>query len=304
MVLPNGWLSSIVSIERLKDIAKHAEDLGFDALYAYDHLLPYNRYSSLEEPILECWTLLSSLISVTSKIKLGQVVLCNSYRSPALLAKMASTLDYLSNGRLELGIGAGWYEEEYTRFGYKFPTIKNRLEQLDEALYIIRELLTNAKVEFNGKYYKVNTICKPVPKHKPRIMVGGSSNMLLKIASRYADIYNNPFGDPEEVSKKIAKLSEYCYEIGRKDIAISVLLKAMIGDEKSVYAIASRLKSDDESIKDYLARSKNNTLMNDNAVELLNRYRDVGVKHFIIHLFNLENDLTLMDMLKDMIASS
>ena len=289
LILPQGWLNNTKSIGEIGEIAKHAEDLGFDSLYAYDHLLPYEEYSSINEPILECWTLLSSLISMTKRIKLGQVVLCNSYRNPALLAKMGATFDYLSNNRLEFGIGAGWYEEEYKRFGYRFPNAKVRLEQLEESLQIIKGLWNNGRLKFDGKHYKIDAICSPKPKGV-KIMVGGSGKRLMSIASKYADRYNHPFGSPEEVEKKIMKM--------RDALEISVLLRAIIGNEDEINTIANKLKGDNESAKDYLARVKDYTLIGNNAIELLNRYRDVGVTHFIIHLFG---DIYAMDQLKDMI---
>ncbi len=294
LILPQGWLNSIKSMEEIGKIAEHAEELGFDSLYAYDHLLPYEEYADIEEPILECWTLLSSLIGITKKIKLGQVVLCNSYRNPALVAKMGATFDYLSNNRLEFGIGAGWYEEEYNRFGYQFPNAKDRLEQLEETLEIIKGLWQYGRLKFDGKHYKIDAICNPKPKDI-KIMVGGSSKRLLKIASKYADRYNHPFGSPEEVEEKIDMLKRYT----NRDIEISILLRAIIGKNR-INSIVDKLKKN-ESIEDYLSRVKDYTLIGENGIELLNRYKDVGVTHFIIHLFGLEDNIAAMDELKDMI---
>lgn len=297
LILPQGWLNNIKNIEEIGELARHAEDLGFNSLYAYDHLLPYEEYLSINEPILECWTLLSSLIGITRRIKLGQVVLCNSYRNPALVAKMGATFDYLSNNRLEFGIGAGWYEEEYNRFGYQFPSARERLEQLEEALQIIKGLWSNGKFKFDGKHYKIDAICNPKPKGI-KIMVGGSSKRLLKIASKYADRYNHPFGSPEEVEKKVREIKEY------SDIEISILLRAIIGKKSEIDSIANKLKKSEESIDDYLDRVKDYTLIGDNAVELLNRYKDVGVTHFIVHLFGLEDNIAAVDELKDIIDKS
>ncbi|RMF30014.1 MAG: LLM class flavin-dependent oxidoreductase [Candidatus Nitrosothermus koennekii] len=296
LILPQGWLNSIRSMEEIEKIAKHAEELNFNSLYAYDHLLPYEKYSSIEDPILECWTLLSSLIGITDRIKLGQVVLCNSYRNPALVAKMGATFSYLSNNRLEFGIGAGWYEEEYYRFGYQFPSTKDRLEQLEESLQIIKGLWEHGRLKFDGKHYKIDAICNPKP-DKIKIMVGGSSKRLIKIASKYADRYNHPFGTPEEVREKVRLLREY-----NKDVEVSILLRAIIGSKEEIDAIANRLKDDDESVKDYLKRVKDYTLIGNNSIELLNRYRDAGVTHFIIHLFGLEDNIDSMDRLKDIIS--
>ena len=288
LILPQGWLNSIKRLEEIEEFAKSAEELGFDSLYAYDHLLPYEEYSSIDEPILECWTLLSALIGITKRIKLGQVVLCNSYRNPALVAKMGATFDYLSNNRLEFGIGAGWYEEEYNRFGYQFPTANDRLEQLEEALLIIKGLWNDGRMKFDGKHYKVDAICNPKP-NDVKIMVGGSGKRLMRIAGKYADRYNHPFGSPEEVKKKVREMREY------SDIEVSILLRAIIGNEDEVNSIANKLRDEHESIKDYLKKVRDYTLIGDDGIELLNRYMDAGVTHYIIHLFGD------VEQLKDML---
>jgi alkanesulfonate monooxygenase SsuD/methylene tetrahydromethanopterin reductase-like flavin-dependent oxidoreductase (luciferase family) len=137
-----------------KEIAITADNLGFDSIYAYDHLIPFFR-DDTEKNIFECCTLLSASAAITNKIRLGQIVTCNSYRNPALLAKMLSTLDVISNGRIELRIGAGWYEKEYVAFGYNFPSHLTRIRQLDESISIIKELWTRKSATFSGRYYKV-----------------------------------------------------------------------------------------------------------------------------------------------------
>jgi len=293
LVIPQGWFSDINDLYTIKDIAREAEKLGFNSLYVYDHLLPYNKYTSIEEPILEGWTLLSSLIGITNNINLGTLVLCNSYRNPALLAKMGATFDYLSNGRLIFGIGTGWYEEEYKRFGYTFYDAKTRLEQLDEALYIIRGLWSNKRFNYNGKYYNIDAICNPSTK-RIRIMVGGSSKYLLVIANKHADIYNCPFSSPEAVSKKIKILSN-------KRIEISVLINAVIGKEDEINKIISNIKRKDESIKGYLTRVSNYTLINKENIDLLNKYIEIGVEEFIIHLHAI--DIFRMSILMDIIKT-
>ena len=208
---------------------------------------------------------------------------------------MGATLAYLSNGRLEFGIGAGWYDEEYHRFGYEFPDAKVRVEQLDEALYIIKGLWKHGRFRFDGKYYKIDAICNPKP-NNIKIMVGGSGNKLLKVAAKHADIYNHPFGSADEVKEKASIVKRY-----NKDIKISILLRAIIGKEEQVNRIINKIKDGNESVDDYIARVKDYTLFNDNAKDLLNSYIDSGVSHFIIHLFGLEDDLTLLDMLRGII---
>ena len=154
-----------------------ADNIGFDSIYAYDHLIPFYK-NDLYKNIFECLTLLSSVTAITKRIKkIGQVVTCNSYRNPSLLAKMISTLDVISHGRSELGIGAGWYGREYESYGYDFPYFNvTRINQLDEALTIIKAMWSSERADsFEGKHYKIkDAICNPKPIQKPHpiIMIG------------------------------------------------------------------------------------------------------------------------------------
>ena len=191
LAIPQGWRGGDFPLEQennpinqyefSKSIATTADNLKFDSIYAYDHLIPHYK-DDIEKNIFECFTLLSSLAVITKKVKIGQIVVCNSYRNPSLLAKMLSTLDIISNGRLELGIGAGWYEQEYLSYGYEFPSARTRIMQLDESISIIKAMWTEKYASFEGKYYKIkDAICNPKPIQKPHplIMVGGSGEKVL-----------------------------------------------------------------------------------------------------------------------------
>ncbi|HZA61454.1 MAG TPA: LLM class flavin-dependent oxidoreductase, partial [Nitrososphaeraceae archaeon] len=194
LTIPQGWRSGDLPLEKennpakqyefSKSIAITANNLGFDSLYAYDHFIPHYK-DEVEKNIFECFTLLSAIAAITDKIKIGQIVACNSYRNPALLAKMLSTLDVISNGRAELGIGAGWYEQEYLAYGYDFPSNIIRIKQLDESLNIIKAMWTKKRSSFEGNYFKVkDVICnpKPIQNPYPTIMVGGEGEKyMLKV---------------------------------------------------------------------------------------------------------------------------
>src|SRR5690606_38999631 len=158
---------------------QQAEKLGYHSVFCVDHMwqrgLP-------EVDHLEAWTLLSALAPVTEKIRLGALVLCNSYRNPALLAKMAASLDHVSGVRVVLGIGAGWMDEEYRGYGYSFPSTLERIEQLDEALEVIRRLFTEKCADFQGKYYQLNSAYNhpaPVQKPHPPILIGGGGEKYM-----------------------------------------------------------------------------------------------------------------------------
>jgi len=233
LTIPQGWRGGDLPLEEennpakqyefSKSVAIAADNLGFHSIYAYDLLIPHYN-DDVGKNIFECFTLLSSTAVITNKIKIGQIVACNSYRSPSLLAKMLSTLDIISDGRIELGIGAGWYEQEYIAYGYDFRSNISRIKQLDESLSIIKAMWTAKKASFEGKYYTIKeAICnpKPIQKPHPTIMIGGSGEKyLLKVVARHADRYNLFFGSPDQMKRKISILKEYCNSIGRDDTNI------------------------------------------------------------------------------------
>src|ERR671916_1727385 len=272
LTIPQGWRSGDLPLEKennpakqyefSKSIAITANNLGFDSLYAYDHFIPHYK-DEVEKNIFECFTLLSAIAAITDKIKIGQIVACNSYRNPALLAKMLSTLDVISNGRAELGIGAGWYEQEYIAYGYDFPSNVIRIKQLDESLNIIKAMWTKKRSSFEGNYFKVkDVICnpKPIQNPYPTIMVGGEGEKyMLKVVAKHADRYNLFFGSPQEMKRKISILKDYCKSAAGKshdDMQFSVVLPCIIREsEEEVNRILMQYKKKDKTMqqhKEYL----------------------------------------------------
>jgi F420-dependent oxidoreductase-like protein len=207
----------------IKERVQLADRLGFHSAWFVDHMwgrgLP-----DLDH--LEAWTLMSAIAAVTERIGIGTLVLCNSYRSPALLAKMAASLDHVSNGRLLLGLGAGWMEEEYRAYGYPFPSPRIRIEQLDEALCLIKLLLTQPRASFQGKYYAVDDAVnnpKPVQKPHPPILIGGAGEKrLLRVVAEHADIWNCPNNVAHLLPQKLEVLKRHCDAIGRDPQTIEV----------------------------------------------------------------------------------
>jgi F420-dependent oxidoreductase-like protein len=200
-------------------VAQEAEVLGFDAVWLFDHTLSTTSPHLAEQMIFECWMSTAALARDTTHIRLGQLVTCNSFRHPALLAKMASTVDVLSHGRLTLGIGAGWYEQEYSTYGYPFPDTPTRLRQLRESLQIIAAMWTEEEASFEGKHYQVRgAINRPKGVQHPHIplLVGGKGEQVtLKLVARYADACNLTHPSPEEMAHKFALVKRYCEAIGR-----------------------------------------------------------------------------------------
>jgi len=210
-----------LTYDEIRAVAVEADRIGFDSIWLYDHLF----WS--EQPFLECWTTLSCLAREVRRIRLGTLVACYSFRQPSLLAKMAATLDNLTEGRLVLGLGAGtslqYHEREVTSYGFSFPTPRVRIDQLREYVSILREMWTHEEASYTGRYYSVHKAkCnpKPVQKPGPPIIIAGSGDRFLKMAVDLADGYNY-WGSPQEYAKRIATLNKLCKNANR-DPAILV----------------------------------------------------------------------------------
>jgi F420-dependent oxidoreductase-like protein len=205
--------------DSLKNLVTKVENAGFDSFWVMDHFHQIPIVGKPEEPMLESWTTLSVLAGITSKIRLGTMMTGIIYRHPSILAKIGATLDVLSKGRLFMGIGAAWNEEESLAYGIPFPSVKERFLRLQEAIQIIRKMWTEGpSASFSGKYYQIkNAYCnpKPVQKPSPPIMVGGSGErQTLRIVAKYADACNL-FGSAETVKRKLTVLKEHCTSVGR-----------------------------------------------------------------------------------------
>jgi F420-dependent oxidoreductase-like protein len=221
--VPQGWKMELTGVDgapakwaKAVEIAQLAERLGFDSLWIYDHF--HNVPRPAAEAVFECWTSLAAISQLTSRIRLGQMVGCNGYRNPGLLAKITSNIDVISGGRLEWGIGAGWYENEYRAYGYEFPAPKDRIGMLDETVQIVRSMWSQQETTFAGKYYDLKRAqCDPKPLQRPHppIWIGGGGEQLtLRVVARSADCSN--WGGPPEVwAHKRDVLRQHCAAVGR-----------------------------------------------------------------------------------------
>ena len=221
--LPQGWVMDLVSIkdpveayEAMTRVAQVAEESGFNSAWLVDHFhtIPYPS----QEVTFEAWTTTAALMRDTSRIRIGQMVTCNGYRNPALLAKMASTVDVLSHGRLNFGIGAGWYEHEYRAYGYDYPDAPTRLRYLREAVQVIHAMWEQEEATFEGKYYQVHgAINQPKGVQKPHIPLligGGGEKVTLKLVAQYGDACNVS-GNLETLKHKFDVIKAHCAEVGR-----------------------------------------------------------------------------------------
>jgi len=290
-----------VKIQELKGTVELAEKLGFNSIWVPDHLtLGY------QGEILEAWTVLAAASQLCKRMHLGGLVLCVSHRAPALLAKMTSTLDVLSNGRVELGIGAGWRASEQLSYGLPWnPSLRERLQQLTEAIEIIKGMWANESFSYSGKYFKVDrAICvpKPVQKPHPRIWIGGAGEKLtLRTVAKYADGWNVGNVSPEEYAHKLNVLRAHCDSVGtdyariEKSLDIPILLTEkksellQVAEWSRWFAeISSEGKSMIPPVGD-LKEMKQKYILGSvpEVTERIREYVAAGVKHFMFECLDL-----------------
>ena len=241
---------AVTSYDQMRRVATEAEALGFDSVWLCDHFLTLDPGSYVEDagiarggtaapgdrarrsmPLLECWTALSALARDTRRLRLGTSVLCHSYRSPAVLAKMAATLDVISEGRLDLGLGAGWFEQEYRAYGIPFPRIGERIDQLREGVEIIRRMWADADPRFAGRHYSIDgAVCDPPPVQRPHppIWIGGEGDRVHRLAARAADGVNVRWWGPERIAARAPYLDAACREAGRDPAALARSVTALL----------------------------------------------------------------------------
>jgi F420-dependent oxidoreductase-like protein len=221
MFIPQGWRLDLAGIEpedqwaAMKKVAEHADAGPWESVWVYDHL--HTVPVPTDEATHEAWTLMAALGAATSRVRLGQMCTCMSYRNPAYLAKVAATVDVISGGRLEMGIGGGWYEHEWRAYGYGFPSAGERLQRLDEGVQIMRQAWTTGRSTFSGRHYQVDgAICRPLPLQAggiPLWIAGGGERKTLRIAAQYAQ-YTNFDGTPETFARKSEILADHCRDVG------------------------------------------------------------------------------------------
>jgi F420-dependent oxidoreductase-like protein len=226
-----------IPMEELRRIWQRADDAGFYWISVWDHFYA-NPLREREDPCFEGVASMAALAALTKRVRVGCLVFCTLFRTPGMLAKAATTIDHISGGRLELGLGAGWFEEEFTDFGYGFPSLGRRMDQMEEAVQIIRSMLHEGASTFHGEFYDVdNAVCAPKPvQRRPRIWIGGrGSKRTPRMAAQYADGFNVPYLGPEEFKARQEALDAACEKIGRdpKELTRTVNLGFYMGaDEK------------------------------------------------------------------------
>jgi F420-dependent oxidoreductase-like protein len=222
MFVPQGWRLDLAGIDPVDHwstmlrVAQLAEDGPWESIWVYDHF--HTVPEPTDEATHEAWTLMAALGAVTRRVRLGQMCTCMSYRNPAYLAKIAATVDVISGGRLEMGIGGGWYEHEWRAYGYGFPSAGERIGRLDEGVQIMAQLWRDGTAHLDGRYYQVDgAICRPLPLQPggiPFWIAGGGERRTLRIAARYAQYTNFDGNTPETFQHKSEILAEHCRDVG------------------------------------------------------------------------------------------
>ena len=232
--IPNFTYPGVATADIFANVvaqARAAEAAGFDRLFVMDHFYQLPTLGEPDEAMMECYTLLGALAQHTTKMRLASLVTGNTYRNPALLAKIITTLDHVSNGRATLGIGAGWFELEHQALGFPFGTWTERFEKLEEALKIITGMLRNERPSLDGKHYKVSeAINSPPALSKIPLMIGGSGEKkTLRMVAEYAD-ESNLIGPIEDVPRKLEVIAKHCEHFGRarSDIKVTKLMLVVI----------------------------------------------------------------------------
>lgn len=291
------WPNPAQRFEDVLHIARHAESTGWDGLWYADHFMPDGPDTTAPWP--EAWTTLAALAPAVPRIRLGTLVSGNTYRHPAVLAKMAATVDHISGGRVVLGLGSGWQENEHVQYGVPFYTVGERLARLNEACQVIRALYTEQTANFAGKFYQLTDASlepKPVQKRLPLLIGGGGEKVTLKITARWANEWN-VWGNVEMLKEKMAILDAHCADVGRDPSEV----------QRSAVALLF-LSDDADFIAKMTSRPSDRVIAGnvEQVRETVAGYRDAGVDELIVPDFTLgpmEQKLATLDRFIEEVAA-
>jgi F420-dependent oxidoreductase-like protein len=291
------WPQPTQPFETMKSLANHVEQTGWDGLWLADHFMPNDKDTSSPWP--EAWTTLSALAAVVPRLRIGTLVSGNTYRHPAVLAKMSVTLDHISNGRLVLGLGSGWQENEHEKYGIPFHTVNSRLQRLDEACQVIRALFSEGAANFQGEFYQLQDApLEPKPKRSklPLMIGGGGEKVTMKIAAKYADEWN-VWGTVDTLTHKMKVLDQHCDTVSRNtsDIQRSAVALMYLTDDD---AFAKKMNAAND------AGGMATIAGNVNQVQdIAGAYKEAGVDELIVPDFTMgEDKLDILDRIINEVA--
>ena len=271
----------------LRALWQNAETWGYDSLWAFDHFYPI--FTDPAGPCLEGWTTLSALAQATERVRIGHLVNGNTYRHPTVLAKMAASLDQISDGRLNLGIGAGWFELEHESLGIEFKTVRGRLEALEESLQILKGMFAGERVDLAGRHYEVKGAFanpQPIQGGSLPIMIGGEGRkILLRIVAEYANMWN-AFGSPSHMKELIDVIKRHGDTVQRDpaDIEKTVMMPLCYTEDKETQDFVLQLLGSAFELDTQGARDRTMIGSRSECIDKIAAYNEIGVTHFIFML--------------------
>jgi len=271
------WPSPAQSFDDVHEITVHCEQTGWDGVYFADHFMPNNQGPEpLDGDVLECWSVIAALAATVPRVRLAPLVTSVTYRHPAVLANIAAAVDQVSHGRLTLGVGAGWQENEHASYGIPLGTVRERMDRFTEAVQILRSLLSQPRTTFSGEYFQLQDApCQPRPVQDrlPLLIGGGGERRTLRIAAEYADEWN-AWTTPDLLAHKLKVLREHCEQIGRDPDEIHVSTQA-----------ALYLSTDKQWLEDKRQAAAGRPVIvgtPSEVADIVARYRDAGADELIV----------------------
>jgi F420-dependent oxidoreductase-like protein len=271
------WPSPTQPWDDIHEIAAHCEQTGWDGVYFADHFMPNNQGPGpLDGDMLECWSIMAALAATVPRVRLAPLVTSVTYRHPAVLANIAAAVDQVSHGRLTLGVGAGWQENEHASYGIQLGTVRERMDRFTEAVQVLRSLLSQPRTTFSGEYFQIEDApCQPRPVQDrlPLLIGGGGERRTLRIAAEYADEWN-AWTTPDLLAHKLSVLREHCEQIGRDPAEIHVSTQA-----------ALYLSTDKQWLEDKRQAAAGRPVIvgtPSEVADIVARYRDAGADELII----------------------
>lgn len=276
------WLSPQWPWEDSLEVARHCEATGWDSVYVADHFMPNGPGpEALDGDSMECWAVVAALAAAVPRVRLAPLVTSVTYRHPAVLANMAAAIDHISGGRLTLGIGAGWQENEHASYGLRLGPVKERMDRFEEAVEIVTSMLRQPRTTFNGDYYRLEGAPNqppPVQARLPILIGGGGERRTLRTAARWADEWNY-WSTPDVLAHKLGVLRAHCEDLGRDPTEISVSTQALLYLSEDESWLAGKRTSD--TARPLIVGTPGE------VVEIVGRYADAGADELIVPGFNL-----------------
>ncbi len=291
------WTSNGQSWDDTIEACKHAGATGWEGIWYADHFMPND--DNVDQPIHEAWSVLAAIAAVVPDVRIGPLVAGNTYRNPALTAKIATTIDHISGGRVVLGIGAGWQENEHQAYGFDFGTLRDRMDRFDESVEGIVSLLANERTNLSGEHYQFTDAPldpKPLQSRMPILIGGGGKRRTLRTTARFADEWNF-WGMPDDIADLCEVLDQHCEDIGRDPSEISrsaVALLFISTDEKRLQGFRER---------DFGRAAIIGTP--DEVAETVNAYKEIGVSELIVPDFTfgpMDRKKASMDLFIEQVA--